>query len=165
MKIIDNFLPLPEFKNLQSFMMGDRFDWYYNTRSIYGRFKGPSQFQFTHTFYHTTPPWNGETRTYDVIAPCVEQLKVKRLYRAKANLLTKTMFHKTTGFHVDLDFPCTTAVFYLNSCNGYTKFKKGPKVKSVANRIVIFDSQIQHSGFTCTDENTRVVVNFNYEGN
>ena len=31
------------------------------------------------------------------------------------------------------------AIFSLNTCDGYTKFKDGTKVESVANRIVIFD--------------------------
>ena len=50
----------------------------------------------------------------------------------------------------------------MNTCNGYTKLKKGGKVKSVANRMLIFDSDLEHAGFTCTDEQNRVVVNFNY---
>ena len=51
----------------------------------------------------------------------------------------------------------------LNTCNGYTKFKKSGKVKSVANRMVIFDSNLEHQGVTCTDKKRRVVINFNYD--
>ena len=45
---------------------------------------------------------------------------------------------------------------------GYTKLKKCRKLKSVANRMLIFDSDLEHAVFTCTDEQNRVVVNFNY---
>ena len=33
----------------------------------------------------------------------------------------------------------------------------------VANRAVIFDSNMVHGGHTATDQKTRVLINFNYE--
>ena len=56
----------------------------------------------------------------------------------------------------------TTSIFYVNTNNGYTKFEDGTKVESVANRMVIFPSNMKHIGTSCTDEKTRVVINFNY---
>ena len=50
----------------------------------------------------------------------------------------------------------------MNTCNGYTLFKDNTKVESVANRFVSFDSQLEHTGTSCTDENIRVLINFNY---
>ena len=35
-------------------------------------------------------------------------------------------------------------------------------MNSVANRMVIYDSEVDHDGITCTDEKRRVVINFNY---
>ena len=55
-----------------------------------------------------------------------------------------------------------TSVFYLNTNNGGTKFKRGKFVRSVGNRMITFDSNYDHTGVTCTDQNNRVVVNFNY---
>ena len=57
----------------------------------------------------------------------------------------------------------TTAIYYLNTNNGYTKFKKGGKVKSVENRMVVFDSTFEHAAVTSTNVDRRLVVNFNYE--
>ena len=51
----------------------------------------------------------------------------------------------------------------MNTNNGWTEFKKRGRVKSVANRAVIFDSNLEHRGVTCTDANRRVLINFNYE--
>ena len=56
----------------------------------------------------------------------------------------------------------TTSILYINTNNGWTVIKGYGKVESVANRMVIFDSNLQHSGVTCTDKNRRVVINFNY---
>ena len=57
----------------------------------------------------------------------------------------------------------TTVAFYVNTNNGYTEFQIGAKVKSVANRAAIFDSNLVHGGHTATDQKTRVMINFNYE--
>ena len=82
------------------------------------------------------------------------------------NLSPRTFFHRKGGMHIDLtgqSSPQKTAIFYVNTNNGWTEFKKGGKVKSVANRIVIFDSNLEHQGVTCTDKKRRVVINFNYD--
>jgi len=63
--------------------------------------------------------------------------------------------------HVDYN-DVTTAIFYINTNNGWTNFKNGDKVESVENRLVIFDSNLEHEGVTCTDEIRRLVINFNY---
>ena len=51
---------------------------------------------------------------------------------------------------------------HLNTCDGYTVFKNGEKVESVANRYIEFDSNLMHSGTSTTDSKRRVVINFNY---
>ena len=50
----------------------------------------------------------------------------------------------------------------MNTNNGKTIFKHGEEVNSVANRMVIFNSNLEHAATSHTDEKTRVVVNFNY---
>ena len=74
------------------------------------------------------------------------------------------------GFHVDgfdkdngYEGDSLTAIYYINTCNGYTEFKTGEKVKSVSNRMVIFDSELEHQGVTATDDKRRVLINFNYK--
>ena len=81
--------------------------------------------------------------------------------RIKANLNVKTHIPIQTGYHIDHP-DVTTAVFYLDTNNGGTELNKTVFVESVANRIVIFDSNIQHTGVTCTDQKKRIVLNFNY---
>ena len=82
------------------------------------------------------------------------------------NTYFKTFFHRSSDYHVDLTngpIGQKTAILYINTCNGWTQFKKGGKVKCVENRMVIFDSNLEHTGFSCTDQKRKVVVNFNYE--
>tara|TARA_X000000368_G_scaffold244285_1_gene193082 strand:- start:37 stop:543 length:507 start_codon:yes stop_codon:yes gene_type:complete len=167
MRVIDNFLPEYQFKQFQSVFLGSFFPWYWNEQIVYPSDEGydPKDYQFTHTLFDRRPPWNGgDSDYYQYVenSSIFSLLGINECYRIKANLTTRTIFTRSSGWHIDFaDIP-NTAVYYLNTCNGYTKFKKGGKVKSVANRIVIFDSQSYHQGYTCTDQKRRVVMNFNW---
>ena len=56
----------------------------------------------------------------------------------------------------------TTGIFYVNTCNGYTRFKNNKIIKSKENTYIEFDSTLEHTGASCTDKKRRVVINFNY---
>ncbi|MEC9064745.1 MAG: 2OG-Fe(II) oxygenase [Pseudomonadota bacterium] len=160
MKVIDDFLPDYYFKSIHNTLLGFEFPWYYYKHVNYSDIED-DMFQFVHVFYDEENP----TQRFSLMEMCLRQLGVRNLYRIKANLNPRTFFHRKTGYHVDMERwgPHQTAVYYVNSNNGYTEFKKGGKVKSVSNRIVIFDSNLEHTGVTCTDEKRRVVINFNYD--
>ena len=69
--------------------------------------------------------------------------------------------------HIDQDIKnnkkLKTAIYYVNTNNGYTKFKKNnKKIISEKNKLIIFDNDLEHTGSTCTDDRLRVVINFNY---
>ena len=101
----------------------------------------------------------------DKLLPLLDRCGAKHVVKIKANLLLKTREVIPHVFHVDTAVDCTTIVYYLNTCDGFTHFEDGTKVKSVANRLVIFPSQTYHGGTSCTDETKRVVINFNYFDN
>ena len=165
MKVTDNFLPEYYLESLQTVMMGNDFPWFYNYRTLPPSHlnHNPKIFQFTHVFFSES---GQRSPVYeDLMGPLTSKLNVRRLIRIKANLNTRTMFHVKSGYHTDVydDPPITTSIFYLNTNNGWTHFKQGGRVKSVANRLVTFDSNQEHQGVSCTDENVRLVINFNYE--
>ena len=70
-------------------------------------------------------------------------------------------FHKDLYPHFDIPNRLT-AIYYVNTNNGWTEFENGDKVPSVENRIVIFDSSQLHTGTRTTNASSRVVINFNY---
>jgi len=88
------------------------------------------------------------------------------LFKNKANLLTKTektIEHKMhIDYKSDINKKITTGILYINTNNGYTRFNKGKKINSFENKFITFNSNELHTGTTCTDENYRVVINFNY---
>ena len=157
MKVIDNFLPDYYFRSLSNTILGDDFWWFYNEDTA---IEGDGHSHFINMFYKKNPV--GPTESFPKIEPYLPFFKMKELCRIKANLAPRTIFHRKTGWHVD-NLPCsTTAILYMNTNNGWTEFKKRGRVKSVANRVVIFDSNLEHQGVTCTDKKRRVLINFNY---
>ena len=153
--MIDNFLPESYFREIQSTMIDPFFPWYYNDHVIHGE---DNEFQFINVFYV-----DEERREYyHLLDDVISRLNVKKLCRIKANLNPRTLFKRNSGFHTDWD-DVTTSILYLNTNNGGTQFKGGKFIKSVANRLITFDSNLKHAGVTCTDEKIRVVINFNYE--
>ena len=168
MKIEDNFLAQDDFYELQAFMVGPEpaLPWYYN--SIIDSADDVDKFQFTHLFY---TDWVPISSSMKILNPILIKINPMSLYRIKANLLTRTPNIIENSFHVDIgglkNSPeklkqWTTSIFYMGTNNGYTKFEDGTKVESVANRMVTFPSNMKHKGTSCTDEKTRVVINFNY---
>ena len=97
-----------------------------------------------------------------LLLPIVERIKPKELYRIKANLTLATDQTYVGRWHKDFDFDCKTAVYYVNTNDGFTRFRNGEVVKSVANRFVVFDSKDLHVGSTATDTKARCLINFNY---
>ena len=171
MKIVDDFLDQKEFDNLQAFMMGLKFSWNYNSTIDYS--DDLNKFQFVHVFYDRFKNKNNERDMdfFKALNPIIQTMQSKSLCRIKANLLTRTPEIVENIFHTDYIESeiklneLTTSIFYMNTNNGYTKFEDGTKVESVANRFVTFPSNLKHTGTSCTDEKTRVVINFNYFSN
>ena len=175
MKIEDNFLDQKDFEELQKFLMGNMFPWYYN--SIIDFYEDEDKYQFIHVFYDNYAPTSSVIENINPILAKVEPISI---WRIKANLITRTPNIIENEFHVDMSRvykdgveidsggqnkllkQSTTSIFYMNTNNGYTKFEDGTKIESVANRMVSFPTNTQHKGTSCTDEKTRVVINFNY---
>ena len=157
-EIVDNFLSDYHFAQIKNLMISsEKFDWYYNTGI---NEKNDRKYQFTHCFFSLYE--NRRSIYLPLFDSAIQKLRVKNLIRVKANLNPKTFIKEKLGYHTDFK-DLTTAVYYINSNNGGTKFKCGKFVKSIENRMVIFNSNLSHTGITCTNENSRVVVNFNYE--
>ena len=100
------------------------------------------------------------------LMPIVEALNSETLLRVKANRVARTDKIIEHGLHLDFvekgNEILTTAILYMNTNDGYTHFEDGTKIESVANRMVVFPCNLFHGGTTCTDQNTRVVINFNF---
>ena len=155
-EIIDNFFSPEDFDNIQSTLFHERFNWCYVEKSeISGE-----RAQLVHMFWDSI---EGHVSNHSqIVLPFINKIKPGALLRIKANLQPQTEKLIEDPLHVDVGCKATTAILYVNTCDGYTHFEDGTKVKSVANRLVTFPSQTYHGGTSCTDETKRVVINFNY---
>ena len=167
-KVIDNFLPKEEYDNLCHTFLGEKMIWNYQNVVDYEQ---GDNFMFCHLFWTTNSGLVSPLS--DIIKPFYTKLQTQIIIRIKANLTTRTETHLESAFHYDNEFAGSrlpdgtltsyTAIYYVNTNNGYTLFKDGNyKVDSVANRLVIFDSSKLHKAVRCTDKEKRVVINFNY---
>ncbi len=161
MKIIDDFLKPEDLEDLKSIVLGTNFPWYMNDGVT---LLGDGHIQFTHLIYKD----GAFTSSYTLGGLDIfkELLGFKKILRAKFNLLQGSDKIIEHGLHTDLPEPDSkvkTAILYLNTNNGYTKFENGDIVESVENRLVLFDGNVQHAGSTCSDKRYRVVFNLNFE--
>jgi hypothetical protein len=162
-KIIDNFLSKELFDNIKNLLTNNVYFPWYLSHGVSETNDG--NIQFCHTFYSNNEKTSNH---FNVLEPVLEKFKTDSLVRIKANLLSKTNKIIEHGFHEDITYNnknliANTAVYYLNTNNGYTKFKdKNIIVNSVENRMLIFKSNLKHCGTTCTDSDFRAVLNFNY---
>ena len=156
-QIIDNFLPEEEFKSIQSFMMGGEFRWFYGDGRAYN---DDGKYLMIHMFFQ--PEVGSNSEHINMWNTFMQQVGAKKCYRIKANLTFKTSTIEPAPFHYDYK-DMKTAIFYINTNNGYTEFESGVRVESVANRVCIFDSNLEHRGTTHSEGgNQRITVNFNY---
>lgn len=157
MKVIENFLPKEEFNKIESTIINPFFPWFMQNGVNNSK---DGSIQFLHTFFSEEAYVNSPY--FDLIKPILKKLEIKSLLRVKANLLQKTEKTIEHGFHTDFPYNNSTAIFYINTNNGYTKFKNKKIIKSEKNKLVYFNSNLEHTGSTCTDEDYRIVINFNY---
>jgi hypothetical protein len=165
-KIIDNFLPKEEFVNLQNVVLSDWFPWYKLNFKINSQTMMADSnlekynLQFIHTFYKEHA---SKSDFLQYLNPILTKLNPLAIIRLKANLSTATSDIVEFGLHQDVyDSRITTGIYYFNTNNGYTFFDDGTNVQSIENRLVLFNSQMLHSGTTCTDEKFRCVLNLNF---
>ena len=176
-KIEDGFLDRKSFEEIETYIVNPES---YNPKpSLPWRYTngvdGPNEtemhrgygFQFVHVFYAN---YQSVSESTVKLAPILEKIRPVAIHRIKANLLVRTPEIIEHRLHSDMHLwmpeekqkEWTTSIFYMNTCNGYTKFEDGTKVESVANRMVTFPADMKHTGTSCTDQNTRIVINFNY---
>ena len=163
----DNFLSQQDFETIRDTITAGEFQWSFS-QYVDSPNEESTPGQFVHTVYSGCVPCS---QFYNSLVPIIEhKLGISALYRIKLNLQPRLPEPFKYSFHSDLshDFEedvashWTTAILYINTNNGYTEFEDGVKIESVANRLVMFPSNTKHRGITQTDEQTRIMINFNF---
>tara|TARA_R110000751_G_C13452157_1_gene444282 strand:+ start:52 stop:531 length:480 start_codon:yes stop_codon:yes gene_type:complete len=158
MKIIDNLLDKEDFLKIKNLYTSNEMFWNYR-EGIDSVNSKRNDFFFYHTLYDQNVP---KTNFFGSIIPIFNKLGiVKSLIRVKANLYTRTNTIEHHADHTDFPWEHKTAIFYINSNNGFTVLKDGTKVESIENRLLLFNGFEKHHSTSCTD-GVRININFNY---
>ena len=191
-KIIDNFLTKSYHKEILEIMSGDNFDWYYSDNISYTKDEFTSMFGtnqrysthfneygFTHWFWHKITGQR-DTQHSHFIKPALYQIldvtDCDFIQRARADMVTWSKEEFIHSAHVDNIIPNTAAVFYVNESDGdtilyndkrtdiasYEDLKECDRVSPKANRLVIFDGALLHTGCSPTKHKRRILINSNY---
>jgi hypothetical protein len=155
MKIIDNALPLEDYRNIVDTLFSNRFGW-----NLCEKIASDNDgYYFVHRFYQN---YGVESQHISLIVPIINILQPKAIIRIKANLYPSSEALNVHDFHSDQTYEHKGAIYYVNSNDGYTELEDGTKIKSVENKLMLFDSLKPHRSTGCTDANVRVTINFNY---
>ena len=157
-KIIDNYLSVDDHFNLKTLMESQSFPWFFQNGCVIEQNNKLFDYQFVHIFYGN---YSYNSNYFNNLKPLLERLKPNALIRIKANLNPVNNKIIKSEEHVDQDFKCKVALYYINDNNGYTIIGD-KKVESKSNRMVLFNSNQKHCGTNSTNCNNRMVINFNY---
>ncbi len=155
----NNFLEKKYFNTIKDFFFGEKCLWSYRPHQT----KNDDGF-FGHDIFSNFQP---TSPVFTLLYPAIEQLGFKHedIIQIRANLLLNKNKHYYSNFHIDCksNQNFTTAIFYLNTCNGSTIFEKNnTEIKSEENKILLFDGNLRHQAKSQTDTFRRIVINFNF---
>ena len=168
--IQENFLPVEEFNALREQITAIEFPWFFTPNTVNPLIdKETTTGLFGHSVYINSAP---NSEIFPQFYSILHQMDVSVLTRIKVNLQPRlpkpdfAVFHSDTdGYEKAFQLEWTTSILYINTCNGFTELEEGEQntlVESVENRLVTFPSNIKHRGISQTDEQTRILINFNY---
>jgi hypothetical protein len=152
-----NFLDKELFDSFKKVIFSEVFPWFWRDHQV-----NSDEGFFGHDFYWLHKPCSPFYERY--IVPIIIKLKCNMVSGVRVNCIKKDKNKHFSNFHCDRVFDCTTAIFYMNTNNGYTLLgeKEKIKIESEENKIVIFNSQTKHCAVSQTDTDRRIVINFNY---
>jgi hypothetical protein len=152
-QVIDNFLSLDDFETLKSIILDKDFLWQVNVDND----KNTLFLELLH--YINNQP---TSEFYNELVPIMKKIDVLGLVQIKSNLYIGNNYIQSFKKEKEYDFSLGTAIYYLNSNDGYTLLEDGTKIESRENRIVIFESTSYYYETNCSDNTCRVNITFNY---
>ena len=156
--IKDDLLDKEVFKKLQDNITFNTFSWYYQDIIAYEDPSEKGSF-FTHLLYSHHSP---NSSHFSLMEPILDILNPKSLIRIKANLYMPTLKLTYHPFHTDFSYSHKAAIFSINTNDGLTMLEDGIEVKSIENRLFMFDGSHPHRSTSCTDKKYRMNISFNY---
>jgi len=168
MKIIDNFMPTDWWENAHKVLTGHMFPWFLNKHTSYDE---DEYYQMVHNYKNNDTVSNWFVMVQPMIGEFQRQTsyEIEDLNRMKSNLLFNRIIseeQKQKIIHQDMIEPnYVSLIYYVKDSDGDTILYKDDKktelmrVQPKANRAVIFDSRIWHTGELPVKNQTRIIIN------
>ena len=130
-----------------------------------------NEYGFTHTFYKDSYLRDSWYATF--IKPMLLNLKdtvnCDYILRSRADMVMWSFEDFIHPPHVDFDYSNVATILYINDTDGDTILynQKHPseikeRVNPKANRLVIFDGGVLHTGCSPTKHKNRILINSNF---
>ena len=165
-KVYDNFLPYDQFDYIAKTVVRNDFIWNFNKSVAFLEDGEDPNWYFTHCFYDNgMPQCSFFNELFEFVQTPLKQkadVDIKAVLRIKSNLYPRTEKVVRHQLHSDYGFFNHSCLLGINDCDGYTIFENGDKIESKANRMLVFDGQLQHCSTTCTDQKVRLNINCNF---
>jgi len=162
-KVIDNFLEKEFFFMFKKQIEHEDFPW--RRRFNFTLNSKVDKGYFTHSIFNEFKI-NSPNLYENNLMPILNKLKVKSVIQARINMfLTDFIFQKHTMYHQDYPFNSNTAILNFTDCDGGTQLKLNSEeveIKSKENRIIIFNSLINHRTIKPSNSDIRYILNLNY---
>ncbi len=127
-----------------------------------------NNYNFAKWILNSNTDINIKTKWFDTFIPVLFNAvdDFESIYRIRAGMFIKNQCEYTHKPHVDLQFPHTTLLYYVNDSDGSTKFyENGEIVEEVhpkKGRCVIFDGSIVHAAAHPVNHMERITINYNF---
>lgn len=148
-KVINNFLDNIELFELNKTISGSEFPWY--------------QEYLKRSFIHDLIK-DGEIKSKFVFVTqsFKNQLQAKEILNFQLRY-----FHETNKIFFlrpikETEKDMNNLIFFLNTNNGITELTGGPKIESVENRAILFNSTMPYAHSSTTSASGRYVINMTY---
>jgi hypothetical protein len=160
-EIIDNFLPAAVHQHLKHVIYGPDTKWECNGARGWAFDADNDMTVFYHYMVnHNELKSEHDQRILDCFSPLMERFGSPIVARAVWS--QRRVKRVKSDYHMDKAEPHVVALYYMNDNNSYTEFKDGVRVYAKENRVVIFDGHTPHRATANTDDNERLIFNFNF---
>mgnify|MGYP003140463532 CR=1 FL=1 len=187
-KVIDNFLTKSYHKELLDLMNSPDFSWYYEANiTTYKLGDNPknlknklNNFGFSHIFWDhngmrdSNVAFLWKAGLYQIM----DAINSNVILRSRGDMTMYTPKEKIHDPHVDFYFKNYSTIFYVNNSDGDTIYynqrlldKDNPiphnleivdRVSPKANRVVIFEGDVIHTGCSPNKHTNRIIINSNF---
>ena len=159
-KVVDDFLPKDEFDFIRNNVFNQQFPLYLQDEIVDNEKRCITHINFSHNIYANNVSLSPFFDTVNQLL--FSKLDMRSLIRSKINCYPRTDKIIQHTWHIDFEYEHKGILYYLNTCDGETRFKGENSVKSKENRAVFFNPSKLHASTSCTDDKCRWSIIANY---